>query len=316
MSKKKTTSKNTPPPLNDNRSSEHVMQDLWRLLDQQNFSSPEDVNVFLQNLMTSTGGLIPEMLPQTPLQQAEDIIEKAWDNPSRVQRVKMAKKALQISADCADAYLVLAIDNTKTRVEARTLYEQAVAAAERTLQDTFEKLKGHFWSHIETRPYMRARLELAFCLWDMNEWQAAADHMAAMLELNPNDNQGVRTCYFTLLLLLEDDVRLEHLIAQYLGEPDIHWQYGKALYAFRKTGRNKNTDNLLKVALDCNTHVPLFLMGHKKMPKPQMIYISPGDVNEAADYVFSSLPLWNKIPGALDWLRDIVKDTNSPPATD
>jgi tetratricopeptide (TPR) repeat protein len=311
MAKKKSSKASNPsakpPKSGGGRASDKMMADLQRLLSQQDFSSAEEVNQFMQELMTSGGGYIPEMSPRSSLEQAQDVMYQAWESPSRTQRLKLARKALDISADCADAYVLLAQESAKTPAEARALYEQGVAAGEQALKDEFDELKGHFWGFLETRPYMRARLGLAQCLWEMGELEAAADHMGTMLELNPNDNQGVRHLYITLLLELEDRQRLEKLLKQYPNDWSAYWKYGVALHEFRKKGRGGKADKLLADAIAYNPYVPPFLLGKKKLPKQRAGYYSPGDQNEAVDYVLDGIRPWTKTEGALTWLRETVE---------
>jgi tetratricopeptide (TPR) repeat protein len=311
MAKKKSSQASKPPAKpsksSGGRASDKVMADLQRLLSQQDFSSAEEVNKFMQELMASSGGFIPEMSPRSSVEQAQDVMYKAWKSPSQTQRLKLARKALDISPDCADAYVLLAQESAKTPAEARTLYEQGVSAGERALKDEFEELKGHFWGFHETRPYMRARLGLAQCLWELGELDAAAEHMGAMLELNPGDNQGVRHLYITLLLELEDGKRLEKLLKQYPDDWSAYWKYGVALHEFRKKGQGGKADKLLADAIAYNPHVPPFLLGKKKLPRQMAGYYSPGDQNEAVDYVLDGIRPWTKTEGALDWLRETVE---------
>ena len=310
MAKKKSSKGSKLPKSGGGRPSDKMMADLQRLLSQQNFSSAEEVNKFMQELMASSGGFIPEMSPRSSVEQAQDIMYKAWESPSRTQRLKLARQALDISPDCADAYVLLAQESAKTPAEARTLYEQGVQAGERALKDEFEELKGHFWGFHETRPYMRARLGLAQCLWELGELDAGAAHMEAMLELNLGDNQGVRYLYITLLLELEDGKRLEKLLKQYPDDWSAYWKYGAALYEFRKKGRGGKADKLLSDAIAYNPHVPPFLLGKKKLPKQMAGYYSPGDQNEAMDYVLDGIRPWTKTEGALTWLREMVEEQN------
>lgn len=72
--------------------------------------------------------------------------------------------------------------------------------------------------------------------------------MAAMLELNPNDNQVVRHLYVTLLLELEDNQRLEKLLKQYPDDCSADWKYGVALHEFRNKRRGKKANKLVAEA--------------------------------------------------------------------
>ncbi len=94
---------------------------------------------------------------ETPLTSAQDIVQRAFAETDPRKRARLAKQALDLSADCADAYVLLA-EQATTRKEALDLYQQALAAGERAIgPDAFQQSVGHFWGLLETRPYMRAR---------------------------------------------------------------------------------------------------------------------------------------------------------------
>ena len=89
-----------------------------------------------------------------------------------------------------DAYVILA-NQAASRDQARQLLEEGVAAAQRVIgSKTFETATGRFWLDQRTRPYMRALLGLAQCLWESGQRAQAVEHYAEMLRLNPNDNQS------------------------------------------------------------------------------------------------------------------------------
>jgi len=292
----------------DMRAHEKMMADLTHMLSQQDFASIEEANQFMTQFMAASGGVVPETLPNAPLEKAQSVMYQAWESPSRTQRLKLARKALEISPDCADAYVLLAEESAKTPAEASAFYEQGVKAGKRALKDEFEELKGDFWGFMETRPYMRARLGLAQCLWAMDELAEAAGHMDAMLELNPGDNQGVRYLYANLLLELEDSKRLEKLLKQYSDDWSASWMYSGALYEFRKNGRSRKADKQLIKAIAYNPHVPDYLLGKKKLSAQQISFYSPGDENEAIEYTQVAIRPWMMTPGALVWLREIMTE--------
>src|SRR5690349_14161105 len=110
-----------PPPVVDRRALERGISDITRLLNEQKFESIDEANAFIQNLLGS-GGLPPKSAAQTPVEQAQDIMYNAWDASSRTQRIKLAKQALTISEDCADAYVLLAETSAETLEGAMQLY--------------------------------------------------------------------------------------------------------------------------------------------------------------------------------------------------
>src|SRR3954452_16249063 len=128
----------------------------------------------------------------TPLSQAQNVMYEAFGSHDPEVRIKAARKALDLSPDCADAYVVLA-EEARSRKDALELFEKGVAAGERALgPEAFQEDVGHFWGVLETRPYMRAREGRASTLWTMGRRDEAIGHLQDMLRLNPNDNQGVR----------------------------------------------------------------------------------------------------------------------------
>ena len=180
-----------------------------RLMAGRDFKSPEEVNQFLQEQLAA-GALEWDALgpgpAANPLEQARELVFRALDAPSRGQLVKMAKEAISISEDCADAWLLLANEHASTADERITYIRKALAAAERALgPEAFEEYRGAFWGFHETRPYMRAREMLAELLATSGKKEEAVRHWEEMLELNPNDNQGIRMRL--LLVYLESGAR-------------------------------------------------------------------------------------------------------------
>lgn len=295
-----------PPVILDPRALEKTMYDLTRIINQHDFNSEEELNNFLQTLMVP-GQPVASPVAQTPLEEAQEIIYEAWDVRSKTQRIKLAKKALSISADCADAYVLLAEESAKNAEQAISFYMQGVAAGERALgPQAFEDYKGSFWGVLETRPYMRAREGLALALWAVGDSDAAIIHFQEMLALNPNDNQGVRYALLALLQEAQDDESLRKLLKRYKDDASAQWFYTQALVTYRQYKGGIRANKKLSAALAYNPFVPQYLLGRKRLPKHHPSTISFGNEDEAVDYVADALPFWYDTPGALDWLRDMV----------
>lgn len=240
------------------------------------------------------------------LERAQELIYNAFEARG-AEQVRLARKALEICPDCADAYVLLAAHSTNLR-EALELYEQGVAAGERALgKKAFQEYEGHFWGFLETRPYMRARLGLAQCLWESGRRDEAVEHYEAMLRLNPNDNQGVRYVLAACLLDLNRQERLEQLLEEYDEDASAEWAYTKALVAFRKEGDSPKARKLLAKAVKVNKHVPAYLLGNKTIPAERPEYVTLGGQDEAIGYAGDFLSGWRATPGALGWLRRTLK---------
>ena len=295
----------TGMPIPDRRAMEKTMSDIGKLLDEHEFSSTEEINAFLKNVMAS--GKVPKPSRQaSALEQAQDIMYDAWDSSGK-RRAELARSALEISKDCADAYVLLAEETANSWEEAKNLYEQGMKAGERALgPEVFEEEVGHFWGIIETRPYMQGRLGLAQCLWSLGERGQAIEHYTDMLRLNPNDNQGIR--YILVNFLLEEgrDDALGDLFKLYEDDGAAAWLYSRALWVFRTEGPSIRANKYLKEALKQNRFVPSYLFGKKRLPKHKPEYMGFGDESEAVVYAEEGIKIWQKTEGALEWLAGIL----------
>jgi tetratricopeptide (TPR) repeat protein len=254
----------------------------------------------------------------TPLAEAQELMYRAFGMPDPEERIKLARRALDLSPDCADAYVLLA-EQATSRKEALDLFEKGVAAGERALGPrAFRDDVGHFWGLLETRPYMRAREGLAGKLWTMGRRDEAIGHLRDMLRLNPGDNQGVRYTLAAWLLAEGRDEELGRLLEQY-DEASATWTYTKALLAFRRDGDTPETRRLLNLARKANKHVPDYLLGRQPLPQERPDYYSPGDRDEAVLYVGGALSGWKETRGATAWLKEAergrkTKRTDGPKA--
>jgi tetratricopeptide (TPR) repeat protein len=248
-------------------------------------------------------GIVGQADPGTPQGQAQELLFEAFEENDPQSRVERARQALALWPDCADAYVLLA-ENAGSRKESLALYAQGVAAGERALgPEIFEQEAGHFWSLLETRPYMRARVGLAHSLWTAGRREEAVRHLQEMLRLNPNDNQGVRYTLAGFLLFLDRDDHLARLLQQYPDEGLATWAYSKALLTFRQEGDTAEARELLEQAKKSNRHVPDYLLGRKFPSDQRPGPYSPGDENEALNYIGGFMAAWKETPEAITWLR-------------
>jgi len=64
-----------------------------------------------------------------PLREAQDLIYDAWEMADLKSCLALARRALKISPDCADAYVLLA-EAARTRAKALELYRKGVEAGD------------------------------------------------------------------------------------------------------------------------------------------------------------------------------------------
>ncbi len=284
----------------DRRVMERILAEIGRFLERSDFQSPEEANRAVQQRFCGPIEELPSTA-STPLEKAQDIMYRAFEARGR-RRIQLARKALEVSPDCADAYVVLA-EQASDLERARDYYAQGVAAGERALGPrTFTEDAGHFWGITETRPYMRARFGLAQSLEALGRAEEALGHYQELLRLNPSDNQGVRYVLLPLLLTAGRNSEAGALLEQFADDIGATWKYGWALWTFRQEGDSPLARERLREAVRANRHLPRYLSGQAEWPGPLPDSYSVGSEEEAAICADELGEAWRATPGADRWL--------------
>jgi tetratricopeptide (TPR) repeat protein len=281
--------------------SERVLADIEHLLAEREFASAAEVNAFLQQAVVGRPAARRE--PGTPAEAAQELAYRAIEAKGR-KRVALARRALELWPECADAYVVLA-EAALDPEEALDFYDRAVSAGERALgPEVFREEAGHFWGVIRTRPYMRSRFGLGRQLWALGRREQAVAHYRELLRLNPNDNQGVRHVLLPAVILAGDDRGAEELLDRYEEKHFASWRYNRALLTFRRSGDGSLARRRLTAAFDANSYVPNLLLDPGLMPDDLPDHYSPGSEEEAIIYATETAAAWAATPGAVDWLAE------------
>jgi len=289
----------------DPRAMERASAAIDRALEGQSFDSVEEMDAYLQGIMPANGDL-PEIAPRTPLERAQTLIYDAAEVCGE-ERLALARRALEISPDCADAYCILA-EEAKSAEFAMSFYAEGVAAGERALgKQFFAENVGHFWGLLESRPYMRALLGHADCLRAVDRTHEAIDHYRELLRLNPNDNQGVRYPLLATLLLAGEMEGASALIGEYGEEWSPVWHYGRALHAFLTEGEGEESAAILATAREQNDHLAPYLLDEEEIPELPPTY-GIGSPEEAIIAAYELYDAWHTAPGATAWLaREVAR---------
>ena len=277
-----------------------------RMIEGRSFESLDDLNAEVERAgqrgLFDTPAEAETGRELTALERAQELAYDAMEAQSRLQ-IKRARQALAISPDCADAWGVLA-DAASTPEAARERYELAVAAGVRAIgAERFAELTGEFWGHLDTRPYMRARLGLAQTLRSLGRDDEALTHYRELLRLNPNDNQGVRYLLVVALLDLNRNAEAQALLDQYPDDIQALWPYARLLVRFRMGGATARTRAALGDAVKTNPHVIKYLLDLDSIPFDRPPHFTLGSKDEAA-YVADELgDACEATAGLESWLR-------------
>ena len=290
-----------PPALRDRRAMERVMLEMERFMAGSEFDDIEQANEAIRRRFSGSMDAIPST-GSTPIEKAQEMAYRAFQARGR-RRIQLVRKALELSRDCADAYVILA-EQSEDVAQALDLYAQGVAAGERALGPRiFVENAGRFWELITTRPYMRACYGLAQRLEELGRRDEAIGHYRELLRLNPNDNQGVRYSLLAALFTSGLDADAGALLGKFRDEPTSVWLYGRALSTFRSEGDSPAARAGLRRALDANHRVPKYLTGKKDLPHEDPPSYALHSEEEALICVRALADVWQATPGAVQWLR-------------
>ena len=237
-------------------------------------------------------------------QRAQDLVYDAMQASTWEQRIRLARQALDLDPENVDALLMIVnVTDIEGDDKIEALRTVVAAGAHRLGKKAFKELVPHFWGFIETRPYMRARAQLAIALRDAGRLDEAASEFNEMLKLNEGDNQGMRYELLTVLLVLGrlDEARALFDRYPYDSESSMVFLWGRVLERVLSNDEAASADALTQ-ARKQNAHVEAYLKGTRKLPKTLPYGYSFGSKEEAICFGNMLLMAWNAHPAAKAWL--------------
>lgn len=273
---------------------ERALKEVLEEIQEKDFQSVEEINQFLSNKLKSTE-------TRKLNDDAQELLYDAFEAEGP-KRYRLAEKALKLNPNLVDAYNILA-ENTDSLEEAIGMYEKAMWIGQKDLGKAFFKEnKGHFWLIFETRPFMRAKYNYATSIYELGKVNEAIVQFEELLELNPNDNQGVR--YFLFIAYVENgDLKKAGKLLKTYEDDSAQNTYNRLLLELLEHGFSAKANTLLKKAKESNKFVIAYLKETKRLPKVIPDYYGFGDENEAVVYVDGHLGLWRQIMGIKEWLK-------------
>ncbi|MCW3784313.1 hypothetical protein [Defluviimonas salinarum] len=188
--------------------------------------------------------------------------------------------------------------------------ERAVAAERKALGEAFfEEEKGYFYGLLETRDYMRAEYHLAFQLRADGEADRAVQIFKQMIELNPNDNLGVRSALVTDLLAANDPDEAGRVLGAFEGDTTPGILYGRILHTMLTDGPDAEVEELIRIGMRFEPHVLKGLAGQtlEEDSNPASGIISGGS-SEAIAYLVLSRELWGRHQGRVARILEIAAE--------
>lgn len=187
------------------------------------------------------------------------------------------------------------------------LLEQAVNVGRAQLgADFFENNVGFFWGLIETRPFMRALVNLADAYRQAHMRDKSLLCYRECLLLCPGDNVGARYLLPALLMEMGRYDEALDVIDEYSDELSYSafLAYSRALCLIAQQRKPADINKALRQAYGCNAGVPELLLLEGELPSPDSPYCAAGDHNEAIFYAVENRMLWRNLAGALTYLKE------------
>lgn len=236
--------------------------------------------------------------------EAQDLVYDAWEAADGDEAFELLTQAVELDPTNVDGWLGVMEYEPLESEERIDFLRRLVAMGEKNLgEKAFQENKGHFWGLLETRPYMRARSQLALRLMEAGRLDESIAEHEGMLELNPNDNQGVRYGLLSLYLALKQLDGAKRLFEEYdEREFSTVFAWGYVLERFLAED-TAGALKALKAARKQNPHAQAFFLGHRRPPKNMPGSYSPGSKEEAVIAWDILKHAWKRHPEAQAWLR-------------
>jgi len=244
-------------------------------------------------------------LPGLAEMQARVLVERAEEAEDAEEAKKLAKEAVNIDPDCAQAYAILA-DNAESPADALPLCEKALAAGERQLQRAGLRPEGEGSLSNEEAAggYLEARALLGVCLKALGRVEESLLHFAHLIRLDFTDRVGARHHMAEAALYSRKIDVLDELLKFYDWDRSGNWLYVQALTEFLRGGDCWKARKALNRARARNPLIAEILVAPDQNP-PKDWEEDPYLLQrlEAVFHARWYAPIWEEVEGAVEWLR-------------
>lgn len=280
-----------------------MMTDFMRLLQTQDFDSEDDVRNFMDDWV---GKKVPSFPKEvlTNKEQAQDLIFECYDLPPE-KVFGNIEKALKLDFDCLEAYELLGASEG-SEILSLIFFEKAIAVGRKVFNKEYiQKHKGKFWGLFETRPFMRCLYGYADTLCSLGRYKEGIAGFEEMLELNTNDNRGVKDMLMLYLIHIGDYQKYLKYAEQFKDFQSAVSYFNNVLYAFKTEGESETANAILAKAVKANKQISKKLLASKPpIGLPESFATS--DHREAYLYAEYAYQIWKETDSARAWLRKMT----------
>ena len=249
--------------------------------------------------------------PGKPLATQLVADQNAWDAPEPwldfLKHEPRAADSLDVLDDIATAIESDRIG--EATLTDRILLEPILARAWRIADSTMQSAPAGAtipWGIIANRPVLRLTIRYHDVLLRLGRDDEAIAVCDQLLRWNPDDSHGLRATLVDRYLDTQAWDAALALCARYADDTDVNIVYARCLASFAK-GEREAAQTALRIAVRANKHVPRALI---RIADPRLEFSLAdamiGSEDEALEYRAHAVDLWESVPGALAWLKDVA----------
>ncbi len=189
-------------------------------------------------------------------------------------------------------------------------WQQAVQTGLDALPDLFVFGRDRLeWGWLDNRPFLRAYHSLALHLEGLGMEGEALARYRDLLDLNPNDNQGVRELAIGLLFRMRRPLDVLEICDQYPDDWNEGVLYGRVLALLWLGRRDEARDALARAYKSLPLVARELAKRTHKQPAGRLDgYVTVGGADQAYAYWENYGDLWKKVRGATAFIQSFLRD--------
>jgi hypothetical protein len=153
---------------------------------------------------------------------------------------------------------------------------------------------------------VRARFNSACDLWQVGQYEKAADAFREVLALDPDDPHFARYWLASSLFQVSGSQELDKVLQQQDDRSGI-WRFAQALQAFRLHGDSEDAQRLLVAGDHLEPGFEHYLLRDKVVDASRPVRFDADQDERAFGCARLFLPAWRAVPGAAAWARRVLK---------
>jgi len=247
----------------------------------------------------------------------DENFEEYWDSIDQINsNPKEAEKGLKSvikKCNCyIDAVLHLGFlyNDIGKEIEGNALIYKAHLIALEAIPDEFDEKKDRItWAIIENRPFLRTFQGVILEMMKYSDYENAIRKCRFVLNVNPNDNQGIRYLLLENYFYNKEPENILKLIKEYKEEASAEFLYGLVL-AYLQLNSPKKAKAALQKAIGNYPKIGKEIIKKRhREPKNEAVYggIIMGSDYQAYDYWLRNKAFWKETNGAIEFIREEVK---------